>query len=144
MSLPPPRACLDGVIWLPRLLAKARLLAAGALPPDYAARFCHPGGVDGQFLAHFGLTREVIEAGARLGDGAVVAWFRGLPSVTAESVAAWNDKAVNLGHPGYPLAERLPVARTTVYAHVDRPEFTCVFDFLEADEGLPRGATSLS
>ncbi|MBW8864192.1 MAG: hypothetical protein JF609_04565, partial [Verrucomicrobia bacterium] len=60
MKYPTPREQLAGCLWLPRILAKARLLQRNELPPEYAARFCHATGVDGQFLLHFNLTREQV------------------------------------------------------------------------------------
>jgi hypothetical protein len=68
MKLPPPTETLAGAVWLPRILAKARLLQRGVLPPDYEARFCHPNGVDGQFLSHFDLSREEVLSAAKLSD----------------------------------------------------------------------------
>ena len=64
MKLPAPQDTLANCVWLPRLLAKARQLKDGSLPPDYAARFCHPTGVDAQFLAFFQLTPEAVQAAA--------------------------------------------------------------------------------
>jgi len=133
MKIPGPRDMLAGCIWLPRILAKARLLKSSALPPDYAARFCHPGGVDGQFLNYFGLTREDMLAAACWSDEAVVAWFQSRYSL--EQIAEWNRVAVNLGRLGFPMAERLPVALATSYKHVDPQGITTLFEVLEADEG---------
>ena len=42
--------------------------------------------------------------------------------------------AINLGRPGYPMAERFPVALATTYKHVDSHGLTTVFEVLEADE----------
>lgn len=132
MKIPCPRETLAGCIWLPRILAKARLLKSGDLPPDYAARFCHPGGVDGQFLGYFGLTREDMLAAAEWQDDKVVAWFQSRNGF--ESIKAWNRIAVNLGRPGFPMAERLPVALATIYQHINPQGITTVFEVLEADE----------
>ena len=132
MKLPNPRETLAGCVWLPRLLAKARQWQRGELPPDYAARFCHQMGVDGQFLAHFALTRENVLLLAALADTAAAAWF--LSQFNAERIQEWNRLALNLGRPGFPLAERFPVAATTIYQHVYSPGMTSVFELLEADE----------
>ena len=134
MKLPRPSKKLAGCVWLPRILAKARLLAQTALPPDYESRFCHPGGVDGIFLAYFGLDRDDIVAAAAQPDEAAARWFR---NRTSESrIEEWNTTALNLGRPGYPLAERFPVALATTYKHVDARGLTTVFEVLEADEKL--------
>ena len=132
MKLPEPRESLAGCVWLPRILAKARRLQAGTLPPDYANRFCHPGGVDGQFLSYFGLTREEIVKPAVLTDVEVAAWF--LSRYRPEFIQEWNRIAVNLGRPGFPLAERLPVALATSYQHVNPEGVTTIFEVLAADE----------
>jgi hypothetical protein len=64
MNLPTPYNTLANCVWLPRILAKARLLKSGNLPQDYAARFCNPTGVDGQFLLHFNLNRDDVLSAA--------------------------------------------------------------------------------
>jgi hypothetical protein len=132
MKLPGPREQLAGCVWLPRILAKARLLKRGALPPDYDARFCHPTGVDGLFLSHFRLTREDVLAVAALPDAEVGSWF--LSRSSSERIQEWNRIAFNLGRPGFPMADRFPVALATVYKHVDSRGMTTVFEVLEADE----------
>lgn len=134
MSLPPPRAALAGCVWLPRILAKARRLEKGSLPPEYAARFCGANGVDEQFLHFFSLTREDILSAVALNDSAVVEWFLALPSAGPDRVAEWNHLAVNLGRPGFPMAERLPVALSTTYRHLDASGLSSVFEALEEDE----------
>lgn len=132
MKFTSPREQLAGCIWLPRILSKARLLQQGALPPDYAARFCHPEGVDGHFLAHFHLTRDDIVKAAAGSDAEVATWF--LSRHSPEQIAEWNHTAVNLGRPGFPLAARLPVALATTYKHIDPRGLTTIFEVLEADE----------
>jgi len=131
-EIPGPREELAGCVWLPRLLKKARLLKIGSLPPDYAARFCHPTGVDGHFLSHFGLTREAVLDLAELPDSEAAACF--LSRSTSERIEQWNRIAVNLGRPGFPMADRLPAALATSYQHLDPRRITTVFEALEADE----------
>ena len=132
IKLPLPRAEWGGCLWLPRIIAKARALAAGQLPPDYAARFCHPGGVDGQFLDFFQLTRADIETAANRSDAEVLAWFTA--RFPAGRIQAWNHIANNLGRPGFPLEQRFPVAMSTVYAHLANRGFDNILDVLTADE----------
>lgn len=134
MKLPAPQDTLANCVWLPRLLAKARRLKDGSLPPDYAARFCHPTGVDAQFLAFFQLTPEALQAAAACSDADAVAWFTWLPTVNPARIAEWNHIAVNLGRPGFPLAERFPIAKTTTYKHIDSAGMETVFELIEADE----------
>ena len=140
MKIPAPKERLADCIWLPRILAKARMLHRGELPPAYAERFCHPTGVDSIFLNYFHLTREEITAVALKSDKDVIAWFHSRPEGSAENVTKWNEIAVNMGRPGYPLAERFPVARETTYKHVDSRGMTTVFELLEADDKLDGGA----
>jgi hypothetical protein len=132
MKLPLPQDRWADCVWLPRIIAKARALQRGELPPEYAERFCHPNGVDGQFLAHFGFTREDIVAAAALADAEAQAWLR--QRAAPEKIAAWNHTALNLGRPGFPLAERFPVALATTYKHLAGRGFTSVFEILAADE----------
>ena len=136
MNIPAPKDRLADCIWLPRILAKARMLERGELPPGYAERFCHPTGVDITFLNYFHLTRDDIVAAARKDDEAVAVWFRSRPEGTPENIAKWNDIAVNMGRPGYPLAERFHVAKETAYKQVYSPGMTTVFELLEADDKL--------
>jgi hypothetical protein len=134
MKLASPRQTLAGCIWLPRILAKARLLKSGHLPADYEARFCHPTGVDGLFLSHFGISREEIVAAAEWPDERVGAWF--LTRSSPERIVQWNVMALNFGRPGFPMAERFPTALATTYKHLAGRGFTTVFEVLEADDQL--------
>ena len=134
MNLPPPTRQLANCIWLPRIMAKARALSRGELESDYAARFCHPGGIDGQFLAFFRLTREEIIQASRGSDDEVIAWFRLLEAATDQRIAEWNRIALNLGRPGFPMADRMEPALATTYKHLSHRKFETVFEVLEADE----------
>lgn len=112
------------------------MLHRGELPPAYAERFCHPTGVDLIFLNYFHLTRDDITTAALKSDDEVIVWFQSRRESSVENVAKWNEIAINMGRPGYPLAERFPVARETTYKHVDSQGMTTVFELLEADEKL--------
>jgi hypothetical protein len=83
MNLPAPRDTLAGCVWLPRIIAKARAFGRGELPQDYQVPFCHPKGVDGQFLAHFALTREDVLAAAAKTDSELREWFCARPDAAA-------------------------------------------------------------
>jgi hypothetical protein len=132
MKLPRPTDRLADCVWLPRILAKARLWQRGELPPDYAANFCHPERVDGLFLSHFGLSQADILAGAELSDEEATRWF--LSRTNASQIEQWNQVGLNLGRPGYPMAGRFAAALTSTYRHVDSRGLTTVFEVLEADE----------
>lgn len=136
MELPGPRVKFAGCVWLARLVAKARLLQAGQLPPAYAERFCSGNGVDRQLLTFFQLSREDVLELAHLADAEAVQWFAKRTGATPEHIERWNQLAVNLGRPGFPMAERLPVALATTYAHLEAKEISTVFEALEADEGI--------
>jgi hypothetical protein len=131
-----PRATdrLAGSMWLPRILAKARLLARGELPEDDVSRFCHPTGVDGHFLSFFGPARGELVAAAAPGGDQASRWFLSLAAAEAGGVERWNHVAVNLGRPGFPMAERLPIALSTTYRHLSHLRLDTVFEALEADE----------
>jgi len=90
--------------------------------------------VDGIFLAYFGLNRSDIVAAAAQSDETAARWF--LNRTSESRIEEWNTTALNLGRPGYPLAERFPVALATTYKHVDARGLTTVFEVLEADEKL--------
>jgi hypothetical protein len=134
MLLPSPYDKLAGCIWLPRLLAKARLFKAGKLEPDYATRFCHPSGVDGQFMKFFGVSKEDLLAICDRNGPQIVDWLRLLPSAAPSRIEEWNRVAVNLGKPGFPMAERLPIALATSYKHLAGLKLETVFEVLVADE----------
>jgi hypothetical protein len=121
-------------MWLPRIIAKARLIASGALPAEYAARFCHPNGVDAEFLRFFNLQREDIVDAAQSTDEQIASWFGNLTAAHPSLVSQWNQLAQNLGRPGYPMAERLPIALATTYKHLESSKFSSVFEVIEADE----------
>jgi hypothetical protein len=137
MTLPPPRQRLADCVWLARIVSKARLYKAQALPEEYANRFGHPTGVDHQFLTFFGLDRDSLLEAADLDDSAFAAWFLRQSQITAEKIADWNRLAVNLGRSGYPMAERLPIALSTTYKHLDPTGIDSVFEAIERDEQSP-------
>ena len=137
--LPAPRETLDGCVWLPRFLAKARLLLADRLPPDYVERFGHPEGVDGNFFRFFGVTHEqMMDARRReASDAAFAAWFLALPGIDQARVQAWNRFAEALGQPGQPMADRLKETLPKMAGRFDTSEIRSIFDLITADEANP-------
>ena len=139
-SLPPlprPRETLQGCVWLPRFLAKARLLLADRLPPDYVERFGHPEGVDGHFFHFFGVTHEQMMDGLRQHptDETFATWFQALPSVDLARIQAWNDFAEGLGQPGRPMSERFAATLPkTAASRFDPSTIHSIFDLIAADE----------
>jgi hypothetical protein len=134
MKLPPPEAPLAGCMFLPRIIAKARAMKTGELPQEYAARFGAANGVDGLFLGFFDLSADQITEAAALDDAAVEKWFNEMPGVTAQRIREWNHTAVNLGRPGFPMADRLPIAPTSKYRHLANRGVETIFQILNADE----------
>jgi hypothetical protein len=133
MQLPSPSTRLADCVWLPRIVAKARCHAAGQLPEEYTSRFGHPTGVDGQFLAFFDLTREDILDASGQDDDGVTQWFLA-EKTRSTRIGEWNHLAVNLGRPGFPMADRLPIALQNSYPHLLHRGLKTVFEVLEADE----------
>lgn len=125
-------------MWLPRFLDKCRLHRRGALPPDYQLPFCHPLGVDGHFLAHFGIAQQEALAaiGAAPDDAAALAWFAAQPDFTAERIAAWNELAPQLGRPGFPGERGFAWARKHFYAACRDPRVDSAFTAIAWDEGF--------
>lgn len=134
MKLPRPEARFAGCVFLPRIIAKARALKAGVLPPEYAARFGAPDALDGLFLGFFGLRAEQILEAAQLGDPALEQWFGSVPGASEQRIAEWNHTALNLGRAGFPMAERLPIALSTKYRHLAGRGIETIFEMLNADE----------
>jgi hypothetical protein len=134
--IPAPRERLADCVWLPRIIAKARLLRVGKLPPEYVARFGAPSSVDEVFLSYFGITKEEIVVVSSRTDDEVAAWFSRLPRGAPERILEWNHIAVNLGKPGFPLEARFPVGLATTYAHIVHLKPASIFAMLEADEAF--------
>ena len=134
--LPTPRAKLAGCVWLPRIVSKARFTEIGRLPPENAARFCHPEGVDGHFLRTFAMTREELMDAVRRhrSDSEISAWFRARPGVDLKHIARWNTLAENLGKPGYPMADRFVSSLATVFPNIDPLTVDSIFDLITLDE----------
>jgi hypothetical protein len=134
MHIPAPREKLADCMWLPRILAKARGLQNGQLPAAYAARFCHPTGVDNQFLQFFSLNREDILSAATWPDERVAEWF--IARTGPARIEQWNELAVNLGREGYPMTDRLQIGLSSTYQHLAGRGFQTIFEVLEADDQI--------
>lgn len=134
MILPSPRSKLANCVWLPRIWTKAKLVASGELPDSYTPFFCHPKGVDGQFLSFFSLDRDQITSIATLSSSEVELWFEGLPNVDPERIDAWNHMSENFGRDGYPMKEQFERGLADSYSSVAHLNPTSVFEVLEADD----------
>ena len=136
-QLPKPTDHLAGCIWLPRFAAKVRMYAAGQLGADYEIAFCHPRGVDGRFLAHFGLDKAgAIEAIMKTTqDRELAHWFTALPTVTDKSIREWNEFAPLIGRPGQPGERELAFMLRRTYPDGAPPvPLTSAFDAILWDE----------
>jgi len=133
-----PTDQLGGCQWLPRFIDKCRLHLAGELPPDYQLPFCHPRATDGEFLAHFGLTKEeaLVVVASAADDADVVAALESRGALTPEKVAAWNALAPNLGRPGFPCDKSFAWARQHYFPHCKDPRVDSVFTAIAWDEGF--------
>ncbi|MDB6139650.1 MAG: hypothetical protein JWO94_2722 [Verrucomicrobiaceae bacterium] len=127
---------MAGCLWLPRIIAKARLLQADLLPDDYLLRFCAANGVDGMFLGFFGLTRDDILGIAPYTNRQVIAWFKALPAAKLSRIKKWNATAENFGRPGFPMTERLEYAKNHAYTHLDTSGVETIFGMIELDERI--------
>jgi hypothetical protein len=121
MKLRLPHEKLAGCIWLPRFTDKVRAHRDGQLSDDYRLPFCHPRGVDGHFLRHFGFDKEIIvpAIAAAADDAAVERWFLGQAGVSAPQIEAWNALGPNIGREGHPGREAFLFIRRRLYS--DRP-----------------------
>jgi len=137
IALRSPHEQLEGCYHLPRFIDKTRMHLSGGLPPEYVTSFCHPRGLDGTFLGHFGLTKEVIVGAIRdrASDAEIGKWFA-LTAVDFERRrTAWARLAPRLGLPGEPMHEVLLWAMKNVYPKCHDPACDTVFKVLDWDEG---------
>jgi hypothetical protein len=139
MKLRRPTDKLAGCVWLGRFVDKVRHHLAGTLEPDYARPFCHPLATDGVFFAHFGLDKDEIirVVGESKGsDEVVAAWFKQRAQYTAESVAAWNELAPNIGKEGFPVHRGFLWMLRQYYGGVaPDPRVDSAFTAIAFDEG---------
>ena len=137
--LPHPREELVGCCWLPRLAAKTRVFLRGQMPLSYRVAFGSRLGVDGYFFRHFGLNRRTMINAVRstADDDALGKWFLARPAVSAQSIAAWNKLAPQLGAPGFPGHATLRVVSLFFYRKSLGTKARTLFEMLVADENLP-------
>jgi len=132
-----PQEALGGCIWLPRFIDKCRLHFSNSLPPDYEIAFCSSHGIDGIFLAHFGITPDDTKAAIRAAstDSEVARWFRSQPGVIPDTIQSWNDLAPNIGKPGQPGERGFAWARRHFLASCTDPRVISGFTAIAWDEG---------
>jgi hypothetical protein len=138
ITLRRPHDSLAGCLWLPRFIDKCRLHLAGTLPSDYQIAFCHPLGIDGIFLNHFGLAAADAQSAihATNTDEEVVKWFCSQPGVTAEEIQHWNKIAPALGKPGHPGERGFAWVRRHFLTTCADPRVVSGFTAIAWDEGF--------
>ncbi len=142
MSTPPTGpsvtayARLGGIVWIPRMLQKIRLHAAGALLPDYQAWLGK--GFDGRCCRFLQLDYAQLVERVRAGgtDEEIFAWIqeqRPLPS--PEMIVVWNEYMIKRGWRDTDVPpEKFPdYKRQHGLGH--RDDILTYFDFYEVDEG---------
>jgi hypothetical protein len=130
---------LAGCVWLARFADKTRLYLDGRLEVGYAGLFCHPRGVDGFFLEHFGLSKTdwLSMVHAVDGDDAKVArWFLNRETVTPGAIAYWNEAAPALGRDGHAGEATLRWCRAYHYRECQDPRVDTLFLAIAWDEGF--------
>jgi len=137
-GLPSPYESVGGLYYFPRMIAKIRLQARGALPAVYHENL--GGGFDGRCVRFLGVTYEALKAEVfRTGnasDEELLDWcFQNGRTPSDEEIEIWNgflskrgwrDEASDL------LRQRLREAGLPE----DGPIKTS-FDFIDVDEGRP-------
>lgn len=129
-----PRIELEGIIYLPRMLEKIRLMHAGILHPDLHANLgramdlwtCQFLGVEYQEL------RAQVIAGAT--DENILCWAREHGITRPDFELAWfNSHLRNFGYRDS-MSERLE-ERKKEAPHTDRADILSFIDYIEVDEG---------
>lgn len=133
---------LAGCFYLARFADKIRLELLGQLPGDYGPYLFHPYGVDTKFMTFFSLTKEEMILAVKASDNEdarLAEWFEQRTQLDEAKRASWNELAVNLGRPGYPMVKTLIWAKENLLGGCNDPDIDTVFKAIEWDEGrLPR------
>ena len=128
------RAELDGIIYLPRLLDKIRLMEAGTLPEDFHANLGR--GMDlwtCQFLGvEYNDLRAQVIAGAT--DDDALAWIKENGLTRPDYELAWFTSYLKNRGFRDDLADRL-AERKKETPHTDRDDIMSFMDYIEIDEG---------
>jgi hypothetical protein len=133
-----PYAQVGGLYYVPRLLDKIRLHAAGQLPQEYHANLGT--GFDGRavsflWIEYPALVERVKEGGT---DEEILAWiFSQGRRPTPEEVEIWNDFMRKRGWSDE-TSERLSLRKGESRLQ-DRADIQTFFDFIDVDEGRSPG-----
>lgn len=129
------RSVADTMHWA-RFIDKVRQHLDGVLPQEFAQALGHTHGVDGQFLAHFGLTIEQVKENVDgKSDTELALWLEQSVDGFPEAKQAWNELAPNLGRAGFPMDRALKIAMKRLYRDFEWSPTMSVFELIEMDEG---------
>jgi len=129
-----PRDTVRGIVYIPRMLEKIRLHAAGELPADYQENL--GGGFDGRACAFLGVPYEEWVARVKQGgsDEEIADWaFRRGHQPNEEQIEIWNAFMEKRGWRDV-AGERL-VMRKGESGFASRDDIMTFFDYIDADEG---------
>jgi hypothetical protein len=127
---------LGGVVWIPRMLRKIRLRAAGKLPEDF-----HPNmgkGFDGRCVRFLGvsydaLVERVLECGS---DEEIFSWCQEKGTKPGpEPVSVWNEFMTKRGWRDTDAPPEKFKEYKEKYGLGHRADILTYFDFYDVDEG---------
>jgi hypothetical protein len=131
-----PYATLGGVVWIPRMLGKIRLQAAGVLPEAYQPYLGK--GFDLRCLRFLGLDYALLVAHVRQGgtDEEALAWMKTQVTWPADDqICVWNDFLSKRGWRDLGVPPERFQDYKTKYGLGHRADLLTYFDFYEVDEG---------
>jgi gluconokinase len=131
-----PSATLGGIAYLPRMLDKIRLHAAGQLPADYQPNLGT--GFDGRALSFLWIEYPALVERVKAGgsDQEILEWaFTQGRRPSAEEIEIWNEFMRKRGWCDE-ASERL-AQRKAESGFTDRGDIQTFFDYIDADEGRP-------
>lgn len=137
MNVPQLRSPYDkvgGIHYLPRMLDKIRLHAAGQLPTEYHANL--GGGFDGRVLTFLWIEYPALVDRVKQGgtDGEIFAWAVAQGrQPSPEEIEIWNDFMRKRGW-NDEVSERL-VQRKREGGFENRDDIQTMFDYIDLDEG---------
>ena len=127
---------LGGIVWIPRMLRKIRMNAAGRLPAEYQPFLGK--GFDGRCVRFLGIDYDRLVARVLEGttDGEVLVWIRQHGTqLTVEQVGVWNEFMTKRGwnDTDVPPEKFRDYKEKHGFGH--RDDILTYFDFYEVDEG---------
>jgi gluconokinase len=133
-NLRSPSAQVGGIFYLPRMLDKIRLHAAGQLPQEYHANL--GGGFDGRVLTFLWIEYPALVERVKQGgtDEEILAWAVAQGrQPNPEEIEIWNDFMRKRGW-NDEATERLAM-RKRESGFENRTDLQTLFDYIDLDEG---------